>query len=455
MSAVLGVVKRKCSETVSAVKKFRVDKFLLLDLLLIAALWFVIFDPPFMIGFNVLHIFGGASLLFLLFKRRYWMPLIKFELILAALFVYIAVVSLLNGVALFDILSSSVVYWMIDIVPIAFVFVDICKIRKYDYEDFEKLIIGAGVVFTVIGISAILSTALHDAYYNYLADAGVIKNSSLYVRTYGFASNLLYSSPIACAVIGVMCMRRFALRNKFYYLLLSVAMMAVSYYNGRVSLFVYAAGCLAVFITYKKHRLKLFVTGASLLAVVIIAFLVLRSYVFSEKSPDKHLLWLYAGLSNIFGRFFGETEQTKYHYNAFNYYINPVNYPYPGNIVNLLFGTGETILSENSYGVYTDIGFVNDVWYGGFVYVAAVYTAIIAFCRKFKEKLVDSTDDKLVGSFLSALFVFTFLIGNLKGIFITFNNATTVFWLLFVFSVLRNKELSPDDFPLFKKKKVN
>ncbi len=455
MTAVMSSAKRKFSEMVSAVKNFRINKDKLIDLLLILFLWLVIFDPPFIIGFNILHIVGGASFVYLVFKRQYWMSFLKFEAVLVGFFLYVAVVSYLNGVSLYDIIRSYVVYWIIDIVPIAFVITDICRTRKYNYEKFEQLLIGAGIVFTVISLSAILSTTLHDFYFDYLTKAGVIRHPSFALRTYGFASNLLYSSSIACAVIGVMCMRRFTLYNKIYCLILSVAMMVVSYYNARISLFVYVAGCVAIFITYKKHRLKLFIIGASFLVAVIIGFACLRSYVLNANAPDKHIVWLYSGLANIFGKFFGETDKTKYHYDAFGYYLDPKRYTYPGNIINLLFGTGETILNDSSYNVHSDIGFVNDVWYGGFVYVIAAYIAFIAFCRKLKEKLPGITDDKLIGSFWSVTFVLAFIICNIKGIFITFNNITTLMWLLLVFAILRNRELSINDFPFFKKKKVS
>ncbi len=454
MSAVISSVKSKFSATVSAIKNFRIDKNRLIDFALILLMWLVIFDPPFIIGFNIIHIIGGASLLYLLFKRKYWLPLFKFEAVLAAFFVYIAIVSYLNGVSLYDIVRSYVVYWILDIVPVSFVIVDICKIRKYNYDKFEQLLIGAGIVFTIISVSAVLSTTIHDFYFDYLTKAGLIRHESFALRTYGFASNLLYSSPIACAVIGAICMKRFALQNKIYYLFLSAAMMVVSYYNARISLFVYAAGCIAVFIVYKKQRKKLFAIGLTMFVLVLGAFFVLRYYVRSAGKPDSHILWLYNGLANIFGRFFGDNHNTKVYSDATHYYIDAKHYPYPNSILQLIFGTGETILNKNSHGVSSDIGFVNDVWYGGYVYVIAAYTAIIAFCLKIKARLPRCTSDKLIGSFWAATFVLSFVVANIKGIFIAFNNVTTLMWLLLVFAVLRRKKLSDDDFPLFKKKKV-
>ena len=452
MDAVKNLLKNKVSETVNAVKNFRFNKDKVIDLLLMLFLWLVIFDPPFIIGFNIIHIVGGCSLLYLLFKRKYWLPLIKFEAVLVGFFAYIAVVSYLNGISLYDIVRSYVVYWIIDIVPVSFVIVDICKIRKYDYDKFEKLLIGAGVIFTLVSVSAIFSTSVHDFFFDYLTKAGLIRHKSFALRTYGFASNLLYSSPIACAIIGALCMRRFALQNKLYYLGLSVLMMLAAYYNARISIFVYVAGCFAIFITYKKQRLKLFILGASFLVLAVGVFFILRAYVLSAQKPDSHIVWLYNGLANIFGRFFGTTKGSKYYYDSFGYYLNSKRYSYPSKIINIIFGTGETILGKNSYGVNSDIGFVNDVWYGGYVYVISAYTGIILFCRKIKQELPRCTDDKLIGSFLTVTLVLSFIVGNIKGIYVSFNNATTLMWILLIFSVLRTKELSDRGFPLLKKK---
>lgn len=451
---IIAFLENRISIMLDAIRKFRLDKNKIIDFLLILFLWIVIFDPPIIIGFNIIHIIGACSIIYILFNKKYWLPLLEFEIVIVALFAYIAIVSFLNGISFYDIIRSYVVYWIIDIVPISFVIVDICRIRKYDYDKFEQLIIGAGIVFAVISVSAILSSSLHDLYFNHLDNAGLIKHKSLSARTYGFASNLLYSSPIAVAIIGALCMKRFAVQDKIYYLFLSVAMMVVAYYNARISLFVYVGGCFAVFLAYKKHRKKLFITGVALVVFALIAFFVLFLIVRFSRAPGTHIVWLYNGLANIFGRFFGIDKNSRFYQDSFGYYFDPVRYQLPSAFINIIFGTGETIMMPNKFGVCTDIGFVNDVWYGGIVYVLCAYFALFVYCRTIIKKAPRHTTDKSIGRFWVIMLVLTFVVSNIKGIFIGFNNATSLMWLLLVFVVMRKRKLCENDFSFIRIKRV-
>ncbi len=451
---IIAFLKNRIITMLDAIRKFRLDKNKVIDLLLIFFLWIVIFDPPFIIGFNIIHIVGACCVVYILFNKKYWLPLLEFEIVIVALFIYISIVSCFNGISFYDIIRSYVVYWIIDIVPISFVIVDICRIRKYDYEKFEQLIIGAGIIFTVVSVSAILSSSLHDLYFNHLDKAGLIKHQSLSARTYGFASNLLYSSPISVAIIGALCMKRFAVQDKIYYLLLSVAMMVVSYYNARISLFVYVFGCIAVFLAYKKHRKKLFITGVALVIFALAAFFVLFLVVRLSRAPGTHIVWLYNGLANIFGRFFGIDENSRFYQDSFGYYLDPIRYRLPSNFINIIFGTGQTIMMPNKFGICTDIGFVNDLWYGGIIYVLCAYFALFIYCRTIIKKAPRHTNDKSIGRFWVIMLVLTFIVSNIKGIFIGFNNATSLMWLLLVFVVMRKRKLRESDFSFIKIKKV-
>ena len=93
----------------------------------------------------------------------------------------------------------------------------------------------------------------------------------------------------------------------------------------------------------------------------------------------------------------------------------------------LVFGTGESILWGNKYGVCSDVGFINDLWRGGILYFTAIIGLFILTLWKIMHSGSITRQD---GVFLSGFLLLVFLLNNIKGSFFLHTDVTAVAWLL-------------------------
>ena len=94
---------------------------------------------------------------------------------------------------------------------------------------------------------------------------------------------------------------------------------------------------------------------------------------------------------------------------------------------------------DDLYGVSSDIGYINDIWRGGIVYVILLYCFMMKqFWNLYKN------DDKTV-SFIGIFAFILFPILNIKGSIYSMNNLTVVlFLLIFVCIVDKTKKLEKE-----------
>ena len=84
-------------------------------------------------------------------------------------------------------------------------------------------------------------------------------------------------------------------------------------------------------------------------------------------------------------------------------------------------------VAEGKYGVSSDVGFVNDVWKGGILYL----TVIIGLYARILWKMIRSKTVRLeTGVFFAVLFLLFGAIINTKGSFFIHSDLTAVIWIL-------------------------
>lgn len=114
MQAVQVVKKKKLNLERVAVKVF-----------LTAFLWLIIFDPPIIAQFNIIHLLGLIAIGYFFFKGKIAKSLLQMEFAVILFFAYMVIVRLTHGNS--AIITLYQVYWLVDIIPLSYMIVDICK----------------------------------------------------------------------------------------------------------------------------------------------------------------------------------------------------------------------------------------------------------------------------------------------------------------------------------------
>ena len=105
----------------------------------------------------------------------------------------------------------------------------------------------------------------------------------------------------------------------------------------------------------------------------------------------------------------------------------------------LVFGAGTEIMGtlvEDKYGVSSDVGFMNDLWRGGILYLV---TMSGLYLRTLWKMARSRSVRRETGVFLAVLFLFFFGITNIKGHFFIHSDLTALILILMAALVL-NRE---------------
>lgn len=393
-----------------------------IDFVLSIVLWIVVFDVPIIASFNVIHVFGFLSILLLIASRRIYLPkgIIKIFCFCCIWFVWTVFVLSINGVGAS--LRVNAMYFIIDLVPFSICFSMIMERKGYDFDDLIRLLIIAGCIESATVLASLLNSKVHQFFINKMLL--YFKNEDFFniwsFRLYGFASNLQYSSALSLSFIGLLSFYKGLQGKKVcFYFLLSVLMLVCAYVNARTSLILFLCGMIALAIKTKKNIVRVLV-GVGFIFILMLIVLRQNSSVVYSKQRE----WLADGISDIFSLF-----SSKYyaHYSAIKYFTDSSTYLFPTKLEELLFGTGlYPMMSERSL-YHSDVGFINDIWFGGVFYLSL---SIIAICFIWKN-IGSLCSDKTI----RRVALVTLLVGNVKGICFSYNNLTTIIVIMLVVAI--------------------
>jgi hypothetical protein len=139
--------------------------------------------------------------------------------------------------------------------------------------------------------------------------------------------------------------------------------------------------------------------------------------------------WISSGIEEIILFTKGNTD-TGY----FSYATDRGKYSIPTSIFAILFGKGHiTMGMESTSGISSDVGYTNDIWFGGVFYLLIVYL----FFVKMMWRLIKSNDGII--SFIGIFLLILYPIINIKGIIFSMNSLTNFFILLFVVLIRSSK----------------
>lgn len=242
-------------------------------------------------------------------------------------------------------------------------------------------------------------------------------------RLYGLSNGLTYSTPIYQAVLSTSFLFYRKL-NKIICLIIFISAVI----NARIAIVVFIIALIIhLFQKIKGNSLirnfKFLLKILILVGVSIIIMDIFFNNIFIKNST---LLWIKEAFDEIFNLFKGERKGTFY-YLFGKFLIFPKD-------IQLIFGEGYTLFGKK---IGSDIGYVNDLWFGGIIYTLLIWIFII---RNFISLYKNIEMMKLINlKILVNLLIIVAIICHIKGTIYTFSSFWGLVLLMFSYNTLKEK----------------
>lgn len=271
-----------------------------------------------------------------------------------------------------------------------------------------EVLLWLGVLQGIYAVISLAYTPLKEFSNSLYAVDGSSNEFVTASRVYGISSDFTYGTPIYHGALAGVAVYLMVTYGKRYWLFLP-PILAVTVMNGRTGLVVCLAVSIAAIIVGNIRRQKilaLLFSCAAMALFIYVGVIVVHTYV--PATYDFVMKFVSSTQNLILGN------QITGNYTVLT---NEILLTPDG--AGLVFGDG-VHLYEGAGGIRSDIGFTNDLFAGGLIYMALVYLPFIAFL--FSRKM---------GSHLLSLILFgVFVLANMKGEF--FSSSVAMFIVIFV-----------------------
>lgn len=403
-------------------------------LLRVLGLFCFIFNPP-IISFNIIHILAFMALAYIFTSpdaRKLLSEIYNKSKGLLLAYIICGCVCVLYGKTQ-TLLNFFAV--LAEIIPISAVVV---TIYKQHYRELLKDIVWAGCLQASISLVAFLFPPLQAVIVARMISVGYsdVFQTMAGWRMFGLSRELTFAMPITQSLIACICLYFALIDNKNFFIPVPFLFFS-SFINARTGLVVFSLGAFIIVLSVLRFKLesvfKLFFVG-----IIVVVALSLFSSLLSRNELTSD--WLMSGIDDFSSFARGEELDEKGSY--FITVTDANKYKLPESIDQLLLGTGERLQGGKSR-YKTDIGFINDIWMGGLVYLFLVWRFFLYNTVKIIEGDAYSRKVKNV-KLLAYGVAFVLLITNIKGQVFTWNEFINFWFVLFaiyISKLIRNRLL--------------
>lgn len=393
----------------------------------ILCIFFILYQPP-LLSFSIIHVVGLISIVYLLILEWKSSSSILFNknvIAVESLFIALLILILLEIIVLshgsFNHIAFPVFY-IVDIVPFCLAISNYARRNNWDRGKIIDIIIIVGSLQGLLIVLALFNQSIQEIFIGKLIEYGYTTEFSKFMlyRMYGFAASLAFVTPILQAFISVICfVRGVDSKNKIVYYILGILNLISGVINARTALIVFVLGVSLYTLSRTKIRTKIIFFSMIILLYFVSINIVIPFL--NEEFPNTYN-WIYGGIEEIDYALKGDVSS-----GYFSYITSSDKYVIPNNIDALIIGKGYRIMGGGAeYGVSSDVGFINDIWLGGILYLITVYSIFFMFMRK-----VYLSPDKRF-SFIGLFFIFTFILVNFKGSIFNMNGLTNLLLLFYI-----------------------
>lgn len=401
------------------------------NLLILLGMFLILYNPP-LLPFNMMHMVGLCSLAYLalqlpsLWKNIYLTKLIY----VVGLFVFLLFYLLLEmlGHSLSATSLAFPIYYLMDVIPFGLTLAVYSSKKGLTTQSFLDMVLFIGMVQAVLALLAFLFPPVKTLFVELLLSRGYddIVLQLARNRMYGLAGGLTYSTPVMQSILALVAVYFSFTRSKKY-LLCAGLLIFSAVINARTTFVVLLiGGAVLLFCSKLKFKKKVSIL---LWTALISAFVGLYLFPLLMEVAPETFRWVAEGFKEIGGFLQGDT--TGY----FSYVANEQSYAFPTGL-SLLWGVGHIVMG--GYGGFgSDIGYINDIWFGGILYMAVVYP----FFLRMMWSLFRKKEGAL--SFLGISLLFLYPALNIKGIAFSMNDFTNFFILIYIMGVVRKPQICP------------
>ena len=369
--------------------------------------WFVLltflmmFSPP-VLPINIKHIIGLISILWITVNWNCYRDIFTIKYIRKIIFLLCLLPLYVMMVAFINDKDMDMVYFYlytcVDLLPFSIV-LSSYVMRNDDDNYIYKIIVAASFIEIIMVYLSFFFEPIQNLFVEIMANRyGDVFNKLSEKRMFGFADSLTFSSAIIQAVIAWIYMYKEKISAKsigVFTLIFGAGVL-----NARTTIVVLFIGFVIYIIStkasIKDKMITLFCGGGFVL--------VIGYYCFVEFEDNLTMIWINEGVEEIIGFFQGETE-TGY----FSYLTYARVFALPESIEERIFGTGYRIFGGENMFNSSDVGYINDIWIGGYVFVVLLF---IIYSYIF-YLLTKSRNDITV--FLGRYMLLLYPIINIKG----------------------------------------
>lgn len=402
--------------------KFHINK--ILRRLLMLYTFVVIYTPNFSksayINYLLPFIYMLISMIFLRPIKRnhkikgifYFLAVLIAFWILAAMFFVIR--ALIAGVELTDIINLRIV----QSASIMATIISISKIEhqltmwKMDSEEKFKFILNVAMIQAFIVIIMLLIPSLRNTLLNHFYQYGNGNHFTMEKRVYGIMSNYTFATPIFHGILATLALVCGIIYNKKMYLYIPFLVLMIAL-NGRTGILVFILGIFITLIYFiiRNRYIKKMILGLSVLLILVgISLTFLKNYKLDTYN------FLISGIEDVANFIF---------YNEKNGNIETLleNFSDNINVTTFVYGNGHKIQNSGDIpnniiffeGVYSDMGYLNDMYMGGILYMLLLYIPIMYFLLKKVNTVKISNKEKCLYNILKIFLTMTIILCNIKG----------------------------------------
>jgi len=351
------------------------------------------------------------------FKNKFF--IIKIALIYVVFFIFAAYISLIATINNNYISGAGApLNWIVNVFPTGLMLCLSLIKKNINMDHFMDLILSAGLFQALLAITAFFVPDVHKFFSEFQAsfyDLRASEETFLYMsgwRNFGFASGLSFATPIVQSTLSVISIY-LAIEKNYKYAFIFPILFFSALINARSSFIVFFVG-LFLILFFLKSINRLFFAALFLVIFFVFSFYLMHWMFLNGLFPGFE--WVLDGFVSILLFVFQQESN-----GIFNYFTRPDMWLIPSGLESV-FGVGLRVMHENTYGFMSDIGYVNDIWLGGFVYSSSIYLTFFLFNLNFKKTNI----------FAFLLFFISFVFLNLKGPVLSFNNFTNLFFILYI-----------------------
>lgn len=398
---------------------------------IIILMFIFIYDPPIQ-GIQLTNIILPFIYLYLIFNFKTTLRIIKNKQVFFVLtnlifvLVYLLLVILVNKEPLNNL--GTIILIIFKSFP--FVIFFISYFFKKGKNIFQGVFSLSSIIVIFQGILAVIAflfPAVQKVFVNQLL---INSNSSIYQslsghRMYGLGLNLNYALPSYQSIMAILMLYFRKAQKKIYIWFIPIVIFS-AIVNARTSIVIISIGLILLLIEKAENRIRY----SSLFLIFLTLLVPLFINPISISTNNLTFRWIINGLNEIILFISGKGSE-----GYFGYFTSQNKYVVP-NGWNLIFGSGTRIMSRSSLnGLQSDIGYVNDIWLGGLVYLFhVIYISILLLKNIY---LYETKNNK--SSFISCFLFIALAILNIKGVVFSYHPLMNV---LLLFSLASAIELS-------------